>query len=205
MGTHGRFAGSRSGQRGATLLVGMVMLLMVMLIAVGVIRLSMRHTQVVGNEQVRSEATTAANYALDLVLNSPADTWDVYRGAGAVLPVNLGLSTSADGTAASIDVSVRNMRCVRSRVLKNGELIKTTGAGVSYVAASDSSCFGGGGTPLTIVDPTALGSANDESLCADVLYQLEAAASDDQLLAASVAVRQGVAVRRGVDELDSCD
>ena len=202
---HVRFPGSRCGQRGATLLVGMVMLLMVMLIAVGVIRLSMRHTQVVGNEQVRSEAASAANYALDLVLNSPADTWDVYRNGGAVLPVNLGLSASADGTAMAIDVRVSDLHCVRSRVLKNGELIKTTGAGVSYVSTNDSSCFGGGGTPLTIVDPTALGASNDDSLCADVLYQVEAAANDAQLLSASVAVRQGVAVRRGVDELDSCD
>ena len=48
----GKVRGARSDQAGAVLLIGMVMLLMVSLIAVSVIRLSTRHTQVVSNEQV---------------------------------------------------------------------------------------------------------------------------------------------------------
>ncbi len=195
----------RSRQSGAVLLVGIVMLLMVLLVAVGVIRLSTQHTQIVGNEQVRSEATTAANYALDLVLNSPADTWDVYRGAGTTLPVNLGVVATADTAASSLDVRVSKLQCTRSRVVKNGELVKSTAAGTYYVSETDSPCFGGGGAPLTIVDPTALGAPNDDSLCAEVLYEVEAVASANQLLAAASTVRQGVEVRRAVHDVGTCD
>lgn len=195
---------SRSMQSGAVLLMGIIMLLMVTLIALGVIRLSTRHTQVVNNEQVRSEAASAASYALDLVLNSPADTWDVYRGAGQTRSVNVGISASADSAADSIAVQVSGLHCVRSRLIKNGELVKSSG-GVKYVAASDAACFGGGGTPLTIVDPTAIGSPNDDSLCAAVLYQVEGRTADDKLLGADAAVVQGVSVRRGIDELTTCD
>lgn len=194
----------RSLQSGAVLLMGIVMLLMVTLIALGVIRMSTRHTQVVNNEQVRSEAAAAASYALDLVLNAPADTWDVYRGSGRAEGINLGISSSADSVAESVAVQVSGLRCVRSRLIKNGELVKSNG-GVKYVAASDASCFGGGGTPLTIVDPSAIGSPSDDSLCAAVLYQLEGRATDSKLLAADATVVQGVAVRRGIDELTTCD
>lgn len=195
---------SRSLQSGAVLLMGIIMLLMVTLIALGVIRLSTRHTQVVNNEQVRSEATSAASYALDLVLNSPADTWDVYRGAGKTQAVNVGISASTDGAADSVAVQVSGLHCVRSRLIKNGELVKSSG-GVKYIAASDAACFGGGGTPLTIVDPTAIGSPNDDSLCASVLYQVEGRTADDKLLGADASVVQGVSVRRGIDELTTCD
>jgi hypothetical protein len=186
------------------LLVGIVMLLMVTLVALGVIRMSMRHTQIVNNEQVRGEAVAAASYALDLVLNAPADTWDVYRGAGRTHAINIGISSRGDDAAESVAVQVSGLHCVRSRLVKNGELVKTSGT-VKYVASADAPCFGGGGTPLTIVDPSAIGSPNDDSLCAAVLYQVEGRAADDQLLGADATVVQGVSVRRGIDELTTCD
>lgn len=196
---------SRASQSGAVLLIGMIMLLMLMLIAVGVIRLSTSHTQIINNEQVRSEATAAANYALDMVLNAPADTWDGFKGSTGVKSyINLGTSAAADSAAVSVAVTVNNLTCKRSRILKNSELIKKSGA-VYYVEAGDSSCFGGGGSPLTITDPTALGATNADSLCATVLYEVQATASDTKLLGATSTVVQGVEVRRGVDELKSCD
>lgn len=195
---------SRRRQSGTVLLVGIVMLLMVTLVALGVIRMSMRHTQIVNNEQVRGEAVAAASYALDLVLNAPADTWDVYRDAGKTLAINVGISSRGDDAAESVGVQVSGLHCVRSRLIKNGELVKTSGS-VKYVASADAPCFGGGGTPLTIVDPSAIGSPNDDSLCAAVLYQVEGRAADERLLGADATVVQGVSVRRGIDELTTCD
>ena len=195
---------SRATQSGAVLLIGMIMLLMLMLIAIGVIRLSMSHTQIINNEQVRSESATAANYALDMVLNAPASTWDKYKDAGKQEYVNLGTSLAADSAEVSIAVTVNKLSCKRSRIIKTAELIKKTGS-VYYVSADDSSCFGGGGSPLTITDPTALGATNADSVCANVLYEVQATASDPKLLGATATVVQGVEVRRGVDELESCD
>lgn len=201
---------ARSAQSGAVLMIGMVMLLMVSLIAVSVIRLSTRNTQVVSNEQVRTEAVAAANYALDTVLNQPYTTWDPYKAAGTTTSVNLGTSkasdTLADSTAGAMNVTVDNLTCKRARVLKNAELLKKNPAGIYYVAATDSSCFGGGGsTGLTIVDPSKVGSPTDDSLCATVLYELQAKANDPKLLNAAPVVHQGVEVRTDITALaDSC-
>jgi Tfp pilus assembly protein PilX len=191
-------------QRGAVLMIGMVMLIMLMLIAVGVIRLSTRHTMVVNNEQLRTEATAASHYALDMVLNQPADSWTVYEGAGKTEFVNLGVVATENTEANSVQVKVTNMGCKRARVLKNGELIKTSGT-YKYVDAADASCFGGGGSPLTIVDTTTLGSPTDDSLCGTVLYDVQAQATDPRLLDASVTILQGVEVRRSIEDLATCD
>ena len=187
-------------QRGAVLMIGMVMLVMLMLIAVGVIRLSTRHTVVVNNEQLHSEATAASNYALDMVLNQPAKDWSIYEGAGKTELVNLGIVTTQNLDGNSVQVHVQNMGCKRARVLKNGELIKSSGT-YKYVDAADASCFGGGGTPLTIVDTTTLGSPTDDSLCANVLYDVQAEATDPKLLDAKVTSVQGVEVRRSIEDM----
>ena len=187
-------------QRGAVLMIGMVMLVMLMLIAVGVIRLSTRHTIVVNNEQLHSEATAASNYALDMVLNQPAKDWGVYEGAGKTELVNLGVVNTENVDGSSVEVHVQNMGCKRARVLKNGELIKSSGT-YKYVDSADASCFGGGGTPLTIVDTTTLGSPTDDSLCANVLYDVQAEATDPKLLDAKVTSVQGVEVRRSIEDM----
>lgn len=188
-------------QRGAVLMIGLVMLLMLTLVAVGVVRLSMRHTQVVNNEQVRGEAVAAANYALDVVMNSPAATWGPYANAGATVYSNQGTTQTGDTTAASVSVTVKEMTCKRGRVIKNSELIQTVG-GVKQVPVDDQSCFGGGGTPLTIVDADALGIVNDNSLCGTVLWDMKAETTDARLLAAKATVTQGVEVRETITTLD---
>ena len=197
------FAGrGRCPQRGAVLLVGMIMLLMLTLVSLSVIRMSTRHTQVVNNEQLRSEAEAAAQYALDLALNQPYTGWDKYAGAGATERANLGVVTTADSVANSMAVTVSGLNCRRARTLKNAELIKTSGGGVKYVDGADAGCFGGGNTGLTITDPNALGSPADDSLCASVLFEMQAAPTDAALLGAQATVVQGVEVRTDVTTKD---
>jgi len=195
-------------QSGAVLMIGMVMLLMVSLIAISVIRLSTRHTQIVGNEQVRTEAVAAANYALDTVMNQPYTSWDPsYKTAtGSTTSVNLGTSKTEDSTAVSMNVAIKNLECKRARVIKSAELVQRNASGTFYVASTDASCFGGGGSPgLTIVDTSASGSPNDNSLCATVLYDMQAQANDPKLLSAAPLVQQGVEVRTDITALtDSC-
>ena len=192
-------------QRG-NLLVGMIMLLLITLITVMVYRLSTIHTQVVNNEQLRTEGVSAANYALDIMLNSEVSTWDDnFAGTGREVAVNLGnIDQGTDNATTSMAVRVANLACKRSRIIKNAELIKESG-GIQYVTTEDSVCFGGGATPLTIVDIAAAGSPTDNSLCANILYEVDATVADPKLLQANLQVRQGVEVRRGVDALDDCD
>ncbi len=194
----------RQRQSGVVLVIGMLILLMTTLISVAVLRMSTRHTLVVNNEQVRTEANSAANYALDMVLNEPATTWADLRGAeGRAQLVNLGTEHSADSANASVSVSVKNLDCKRARVIKNAELIKES-AGISYVAPEDTSCFGGASnTGLTIVDANAAGATSGDSNCGTVLYEVEATASDPKLLNASATVVQGVEVRTDISTLNS--
>ena len=206
----------KAAQRGAVLMIGLVMLLMLTLMAVAVVRLSMGHTQVVNNEQVRTEATAAANYALDAVLNSPSTTWTGYLGAGQYVYANLGTSATADTVNDSVAVTIKNLFCRRGRILKNAEFIKMVGSpAVAQVPAEDSSCIGppggagggtgGGGGGMTIVNPAALGVPTDDSLCGTALWNMDAAVTDPKLLSANTTVTQGVEVRETITTLeDAC-
>ena len=195
---------ARRSQSGAVLVVGMVMLLMLTLVAVGVIRMAGRHSQVVDNAQVRSEASAAGHYALDLVLTEPATTWDDLKTPnGRNIAVNLGMLGSAETRANAVNVTVANMACKRARIIKNVELVKRSG-NVSYVDPADASCFGGGSnTGLTIVDPDAIGSPTGDSNCGTVLYDVQARAADEKLLDATASVVQGVEVRTDIASLAS--
>ena len=203
MQAHCRFRGAllprKQRHRGSVLLTAMVVLLLLTLVAVGVVRLSSRHTQIVNNEQVRSEAVAAANYALDMVINEPATTWnDLKTATGRVMHVNLGFQSTDEAAQNAVNVTVKNMACRRARLIKNAELVKESG-GATYVEPGDVSCFGGGsGTGLTIVDPTAAGIATGNSNCATILYEVEANAGDSKLLEATARVMQGVEVRTDI-------
>lgn len=189
-------------QRGAVLVITLVIMLMMTLIAAGVIRLTTRHTQVVNNEQLRTEAVAAAHYALDMVLNEPPSTWaDLKTAAGRVQYVNLGTESASDEADVSVGVTVRNMTCKRARIIKNAELVREA-AGTAYVLPEDASCFGGASnTGLTIVDPSALGTPSGNSNCATVLYDVQAEVVDDKLLSATARMTQGVEVRTDITTL----
>ena len=63
-------AGARSSQRGATLIIGLIMIVLITLIVVNAFMLSSSNLKSVGNMQVRDEAVAAANEALELVVSS---------------------------------------------------------------------------------------------------------------------------------------
>ena len=89
-------APAASAQQGATLLVGMIMLILITLITLTVYRVSTTHTQVVNNEQLRSEAVSAANVALDAFLSTEVNTWTQYEAAGVTRAINLGNIAGTD-------------------------------------------------------------------------------------------------------------
>jgi hypothetical protein len=191
-------------QRGITLLIGLVMLLVITLIAANVFHLTTLHTRIVNNDQVRTEAASAAHSALDIFLSTEVTTWTPYE-AGERVQVNLGnLAGFEAASTETVAVVLEALHCKRSRVIKTAELVQGP-EGAQYVAEADSYCFGGGGTPLTLVDTSAAGSPNDDSLCASVLYEVLARTDDPKLLQAGATITQGVEVRRGLDALDECD
>lgn len=58
-------------QHGATLIVGLIMLVLITLIVVNAFNLSSSNLKSVGNMQVRDEAVAAANQALETLLSTP--------------------------------------------------------------------------------------------------------------------------------------
>lgn len=100
-------------QRGAMLIVGLIMLLLVTLIVVAAIRMSTVHVQVVGNEQFRTEAGAAAHYALDLVINNE-NFVDANLSAN---PVSINVSDDGQ-SGAVLTASYTDPECTRYRYIK---------------------------------------------------------------------------------------
>lgn len=65
-----RQPGSGRGQRGATLIISLIVLVLITLMVLSAFSLSSSNVKTVGNVQVRDEAVAAANEAIELVLSS---------------------------------------------------------------------------------------------------------------------------------------
>lgn len=61
----------RARQRGATLIIGLIMIVLITLIVVNAFSLSSTNIKSVGNMQVREEAVAAANQAIEKVISAP--------------------------------------------------------------------------------------------------------------------------------------
>lgn len=62
---------SACNQRGATLIIGLIMIVLITLIVINAFTLSSTNLKAVGNMQVRGEAIAASNQAIEQVLSSP--------------------------------------------------------------------------------------------------------------------------------------
>jgi Tfp pilus assembly protein PilV len=60
-----------ASQKGVTLIVGLIMLMMITMLVVGAFTLSSTNLKSVGNMQVREEAIAAANHAIERLISSP--------------------------------------------------------------------------------------------------------------------------------------
>lgn len=192
-----------SRQRGMTLLVGLVMLLLITLLAVSAIRLGTTNLQVVGNEQFRDESVAAANFVLDQVLNDREFITNYSAAAGkSVADVTVGQAT--------YDVVVPKITCKRTRVIASAELVTkieyppSSGTLVDAVLPADQPCVGGmSGSGVVIV--SAGGAPSGSSLCSTVLWDVEARVTADTATGATTEVHQGIEVRvDSTDVLNNC-
>lgn len=197
---------ARARQRGAVLVVGLIMLLLVTMVAVAAMRMATTHVQVVGNEQFRTEAEAAAHFVLDLVLNNPNFTDST--GANANLPPYAAVLVSLDSVdprdgGKSVNVTMTPPECLRYRNIKQSELVvKAPGQTIDTVKPEDVSCFSGqSSTGVTIVSP-GVASANDNSLCVVTLWDVTATAQD-AITQAQVAVTQGIELRMELSDAEN--
>lgn len=182
-------------QRGITALVALVFLLLLAFLGLSAYRIAGQQTALVSNQQSRSQALGAANYAIEQMLNSSSFAttpalWDNAR---------VDVDTNGDGkidTAVDMAARTRLPQCLRTRVIKTSEL--------SIANAADRGCFGstgGAGGNLVVggAGPAPIGGGGD-SACADTDWDLRAEVND-AATGTAIAVNQGVAMR--VDAADA--
>ncbi len=103
--TRNKSAMGRPAQRGATLIIGLIMIVLITLIVVNAFTLSSSNLKSVGNMQARDEAVAAANEAIELVVSSS------FTDAPVAQSINVDINK--DGTTDYV-VALDAPTCVRA-------------------------------------------------------------------------------------------
>lgn len=179
-------------QRGITLVVGLIMLVLLTLMAVVAFHMGTSQTAIVSNAQHRGEATDAAQQAIDTVLNSSNFMIDPTAAIPASNCVGGGANSlcvdvNGDGTA-DVKVSLTpNPKCISGAPIANGSL--------NLGNSEDLACVTGASQTFGIE-----GSTNGNSLCATSSWEITAAAADTTTNT-NVTVVQGAAARIATTDL----
>ena len=175
----------RASQRGISLIVAIVFLLLITVLALSGLRGSMTNVQIVGNMQARQETVAAAQAMVERVLSD----------AGfAENPANYGTATrinydfNGDGVTDSIAHVAKTPVCVRAQPVALNDL--------DPARASDIPCFASASAPNPGIIATPAGPGTS-TLCAETEWDL-AVKADDAQSGASATVHQGVAMRTSV-------
>ena len=174
-------------QRGMTLFVALIMLVLMTLFAVSSFNLGKSSLQVVGNMQNRNQAFGGAQGTIEEAISA---TWFSATPANAlVAPCGAANTRCVDVNGDGVnDVTVRLSplpACLTSQTVKNATL--------NLSLAIDAGCAQGVTQTFGI-----MGTTSSDSLCADALWELTAAAADN-ITQARATVVQGVTLRVSKD------
>jgi hypothetical protein len=178
-------------QRGATLAIALIMLVVITLLAVSSLSTTSMNLKVVGNMQSRGEALHATQQAIETVISSPQF---IATPANAVLnPCGTAntLCTDLTGNGAP-DYTTRlnpSPSCVSVNAIKVSEL--------NLANAEDLGCAAGQAQQFGVA-----GIASGDSLCANTAWDVTAETSAT-VSRTRVTVTQGVAVRISADDMAS--
>jgi Tfp pilus assembly protein PilX len=189
-------------QRGATLVIALIMLVLLTLFAISALNTSTTNLKVVGNMQARTEAFNAAQQAIDNVISrtdfvtNPADSVIVNKcGAANTLCIDKDgqITTNlADSyyttkiTGAPFDLT--KPACITVRPIKTTELI--------YTIPDDQNCYVGQKQQFGTA-----GAVAADSLCANAVYQITAETT--AVTGAKATVTQGIGIRISTDVMDT--
>jgi Tfp pilus assembly protein PilX len=169
-------------QRGATLIVSLIMLLLITLLAVSSFTLGKTNLQIVGNMQQRNQAFAAAQGAVATTISSTLFTT---QPANAIANPCGGVANTAcadvngDGTP---DINV-----VVNPICDSIQPIPVTQ--LDFSNPNDAGCTIGQAQDLGVV-----GASNSNSMCSNSVWDIQSSATD-QMSGANVVIDQGVAVR----------
>ena len=179
-------------QRGATLIVALILLMALALLAVSAVNTSTTNLRVVGNTQSRQEALAVAQAAVEKTISTPLFITSSAAVAAAPIPVDVDGNGVADYEARLSPKPA----CYRVRVLKVSELDPNSTA--------DLACLGSGAAHTAGIEVAGAAPLAGDSLCADSDWNIRAVVSDARS-STSVAVNQGISVRSlSTDTDNSC-
>lgn len=186
---------TRHHQRGATLVVALVMLILLSILAVSSLNIGRSSLQVVHNAQTQAVAADAAQAIINQVVSSPAFTehpdnvLEQNCPVGVTAPANsrcVFVNAATDSKTVVVVALNPAPKCVQSRALPTNELDLTN--------PEDLGCTQGfSGQNYGIEGAGAL-----SSLCANSMWEINAQATDPVSNAQAV-VTQGVTVRVSTD------
>ncbi|MCG2584053.1 hypothetical protein [Massilia sp. TS11] len=180
----------RRQERGITLVMALIMLVLVTLLALTSFNLGKSNLQIVNNMQVREAGISAAREVLEETISNtrfftnPSDA--LANPCNSVANTRC-VDTNGDGIA-DVTVSLTPPpSCVKVQSIKNTALDVTN--------AEDAGCLVSGGQTFGVA-----GSMTGDSLCADSTWEVHAVAVDN-ITEARVEVVQGVSVRVAKDDI----
>jgi len=176
-------------QRGATLFIALVMLVMLTMFAVSSLNSSTTNLKVVGNMQSRGEALNAAQETIETVISTPTF---IANPANAI-PNPCGSTNrmctdlTGDGAPEYTTQLVPMPTCVSKKGIKVSELVMSN--------IEDLGCAASQGQSHGIA-----GSVTGDSLCANTVWEITAQ-TVGTANSARVTVTQGVGVRISIDDM----
>jgi Tfp pilus assembly protein PilX len=182
----------RSRQRGVTMIVGLIMLVLLTLLVLASFQLGKTNLEIVGNAQDRGDSVASAQQTIEAAISSPLLT----TSPGAIFPNpcntanTLCYDVNGDGTN---DVSVTltpTPTCVKAEVIKNKNLDLSKEDDRRCTIGIVQSQFG--------IENT----SGSDSLCSNSLWDVRAQAQDTTTKAQAV-VEEGVAVRVRTTDVDT--
>ena len=174
-------------ERGATLIVSLIMLLLITLLAVSSFVLGKGNLQIVGNMQQRNQAFSAAQGAVAAVISSTQFT----ATPGNAIPANAVPAYCAGGantTCAAVNGSNNpDINVTVNPLCDSIQPIPVTQ--LDYTNPNDAGCLIGASQDFGVV-----GASNNNSMCSNSVWDIQASATD-AMSGANYVVDQGVAVR----------
>ena len=169
-------------QRGATLIVSLIMLVLITLLAVSSFSLGKGNMQIVGNMQQRAQAFAAAQQAVALTISSTQFT--ATPASPLPTPCVMGPNTvcvGVNGDGADDITVVVTPTCDSIQPIPVTQL--------NFNNPNDAGCLVGAGQDFGVT-----GAANNNSLCSNSVWEVQASATDT-LTGANYVMDEGVAVR----------
>jgi len=175
------------GQRGATLIVSLIMLVLLTLFAISSMNTATTNLKVIGNMQAKSEAMNVAQEAIETVLSTPLFLSNPANAIAAPCGSANTLCTDINADGANDYTTVLNPapKCVTVKPIQLSELVLTN--------TEDLGCSAGQAQQFGVT-----GAVTGDSLCSNTVWEITVVTTGAGS-GASVTMTQGVGSRVSAD------